>query len=237
MNVGDEYATGRNWRDCHCRVRGPVVPSLQRVFASDWEFATGERLDADAYYHRQEVRGDVPVQVIESGPDQEDPLADDVMFGAIASARRTIDIVTPYFVPPEPIEQAIRSASLRGRRVRILLGEYVDHRVVRWATDSYLPRMIEAGVEVWRHPMMVHGKVVVVDGSWATIGSTNLDARSLRLNFELNVAMPHEPTAARVTAWFEAELAASRRLEAADLEAHGWLRLARAAAHLASPLL
>ena len=188
MNVGDEYATGRDWRDCHCRVAGPVVPSLQRVFASDWSFAAHEKLEDPAYYHRPPIVGDVPIQVIESGPDQEDPLAEDMMFGAIASARRSIDIVTPYFVPPEPIEHALRSAALRGRRVRILLGEHIDHQIVRWATDAYLPRMIEAGVEVWRHPKMVHGKVVIVDGTWATLGSTNLDARSLRLNFELNIA-------------------------------------------------
>ena len=237
MNIGDEYATGRDWRDLHCRIEGPVVPTLQRVFAEDWHFATGELLDAEAYYPRPEPAGLVPVQVIESGPDQDDPHADDLMFSALASARRSVDIATPYLVPPEPIEQALRSAARRGRRVRILLGEFVDHRVVRWATDAYIPRLLDAGVQIWRHPKMVHSKAVIIDGSWATMGSINLDARSLRLNFELNVALPDAPTVELLTRWFESELRASRPVEARDLAASFPLRLARQAAYLLSPVL
>ena len=172
------------------------MPTLQRVFAEDWHFSTGELLDADAYYPVCDPAGSVPIQVIESGPDQDDPHADDLMFSAIASARRSVDIATPYLVPPEPIEQALHSAARRGRRVRILLGEFVDHRVVRWATDAYIPRLLEAGVQVWRHPKMVHAKAVIVDGAWATMGSTNLDARSLRLNFELDTEI-YDPDVAR----------------------------------------
>src|SRR5439155_538204 len=108
MNIGDEYATGRAGRDLHCRIEGPAVPTLQRVFAEDWHFASNELLDAEAYYPRPAVAGDVPVQVVESGPDQEDPHADELVFSAIVSARRTLDIATPYLVPPEPIEQALR---------------------------------------------------------------------------------------------------------------------------------
>jgi cardiolipin synthase len=237
MNVGDEYRTGSNWRDLACRVRGPAVPALQRVFAQDWHTATKEVLDGDAYFHRVPVAGDVPVQVVESGPDQEDPLAEDLLFGAVVSARRSIDVVTPYFVPTEPIEHALRSAALRGRRVRLLLGDFVDHRVVRWATDAYLPRMIEVGVEVWRRPEMVHAKAIVIDGAWATIGSTNFDARSLRLNFEMNVVLPDAATAERIAAWYESELSHARRLVVEDLEAPWGTRLLRAGSLLAAPLL
>jgi cardiolipin synthase len=237
MNIADEYRTGANWRDAACRIRGPAVPSLQRVFAQDWHTATNEVLGDEVYYHRVPEAGDVPVQVVESGPDQEDPLAEDLFFSALVSARRTIDLVTPYFVPTEALEHALRSAALRGRRVRILLGETVDHRVVRWATDAYLPRMIQTGIEVWRRPELVHGKVLVVDGAWATIGSTNFDARSLRLNFELNVAMPHVRTAERILAWFESELSHARRLTVEDLDAAWGTRLLRAGSYLLSPLL
>jgi cardiolipin synthase len=183
------------------------------------------------------VAGDVPVQVVESGPDQEIPLAEDLLFGAVVSARRSIDLVTPYFVPTEPLEHALRNASLRGRRVRLLLGETVDHRIVRWATDAYLPRMLEAGVEVWRRPEMVHGKVLLVDGSWVTLGSTNFDARSLRLNFEMNVVLPHPPTAQKVGTWFEGELKGARRVMPKDLEAGWGIRLLREGSVLLSPLL
>lgn len=236
-NIGDEYATGVNWRDVHAQVRGPVIEMLQRVFAEDWYLATGEALDAERYFKPPPAAGDVPIQVVPSGPDQPDPLAPELMFGAITAARETIDIMTPYFVPTEPIEQAMRSAARRQRRVRLLVPEDIDHHVVRWATDSYLPRMIEAGVEVWRHPHMVHGKVVIVDNNWATLGSTNLDMRSLFLNFELNLAIPHVATATALTRHFEQELARSRRLTLDDFRAPWYTRLMRATANLASPLL
>lgn len=237
MNIGDEYASGLQWRDVHAEVRGPVVPALQRVFAEDWHLATGKALEGETYYPEQPAAGDVPIQVVPSGPDQAEPLAPEMMFGAIAAARETIDIVTPYLVPTDAIEQVLRSAARRGRRVRILLPDFVDNRVVRWAVDSYLPRLIEAGVEIWRHPHMAHGKLMIVDGTWATLGSTNLDMRSLFLNFELNVAIPHEATARMLVAYFEGELASSRRLTLADLAAPFRIRLARSTAHLLSPLL
>jgi cardiolipin synthase len=237
MNIGDEYATGRDWRDLHARLEGPVVPTLQRVFAEDWHFATEELLEDERWYCRVPPAGDVDVQVVESGPDQEDPVADEMMFGALVSARKTVDIATPYLVPTEPVEQALVSAARRGRRVRILLGDVIDHRVVRWATDSYLPRLMAAGIEIYRHPMMVHSKAVIVDGVWATLGSTNLDMRSLRLNFELNVAFPQPEPVARLTAWFEKELAAARRVKPEELECGLRRRLARQAAYLLAPIL
>jgi cardiolipin synthase len=96
---------------------------------------------------------------------------------------------------------------------------------------------MNAGVEVWRHPMMLHAKAVIVDGAWSTLGSTNLDMRSLRLNFELNVAFPQAEVAARLTAWFESQLAAARRLEPRDLDCGVRLRIARQAAYLLAPVL
>ncbi len=237
MNVGQEYATDSGWRDAHASFSGPVVPSLQRVFAEDWHFATGELLDAQGYYPAIAPRGDVPAQVVASGPDQEEPAAEEAMFALLTSAERSVDVMTPYLVPTEPIEEALKSAARRGRRVRVLLGETIDHRFVRWATDAYLPGLIRTGVEVWRHPAMIHGKVLIVDRKTATLGSTNLDARSLRLNFELNVTMPHVGTAEALTQWFERDLKESRRLSVDDLAAPPFTRLARAGAHLLSPLL
>jgi cardiolipin synthase len=236
MNIGDEYATGRNWRDLHCRVAGPVASALQRVFVEDWHFATEKLLDADPYFPLCRRAGDVPLQVVDSGPDQAEPHADELMFGAIVAARRTIDILTPYLVPTPGIEQALCSAARRGRRVRILLPEYVDHRVVRWATDAYIPKLLDAGVEVWRHPQMSHGKMVIVDGTWATLGSTNLDMRSLHLNFELNLAIPHADTALLLTQHFERELSVSRPLTRAEFDVALPRRLLRSRAQLFAPI-
>lgn len=237
MNIGDEYYHGGEWRDVHASVRGPVVTNLQRVFAQDWEFATGEAISEERYFAPQPERGDVAVQVVPSGPDQDQPLAPELMFGAIAAAKETVDIMTPYLIPTEAIEQALRSSARRGRRVRIIVPDFVEKIVVRWAADSYLVRLIEAGVEIWRHPHMVHGKLVIIDKSWVTLGSTNLDMRSLWLNFELNIAIPSASAAQEAAAYFEGELAASKRLTAHDLAAPVPVRMARAVANLASPLL
>jgi cardiolipin synthase len=237
MNVGDEYANDSDWHDVHGRVRGPVVPSLQRVFAEDWYFATEELIDAAPYYPATPPVGDVPVQVLASGPDQEEPIAEEEMFALLARARKSVDVMTPYLVPTEPIEAALKSAARRGRRVRVLLGEKIDHRLVRWAGDSYVPGLLAAGVEVWRHPAMIHGKVVVVDDRIVSYGSTNLDARSLRLNFELNLTIPHGPTAERFVAHVNSEIAASKRVGPEDLLCRFPTRFMRSAAHLVSPLL
>ena len=178
------------------------------------------------------------MRVVASGPDQDEPAAEEHMFRVITSARRTVDVMTPYLVPTEPIEEALRVASKRGCRVRILYGEPIDHRIVRWASEAYMPRLMAAGIELWCHPRMVHAKVVAVDGRFVTLGSTNLDARSLRLNFELNVAMPSVAVAREVTHWFDAQVAASRQVTPEDLAAAGWgRRLLRAAAELFSPVL
>jgi cardiolipin synthase len=236
-NIGDEYAIDHSWHDLHLRLEGPVVPTLQRVFVEDWHFATEELLDDARYYPAVPASGPVPVQVVDSGPDVDEPHAEELMFGAVVSARESIDVATPYLVPTEALQQALASAARRGRRVRILLPEKVDHPLVRWAGDAYLPALLSAGVQVWRRQGMAHAKAMIVDGTWATVGSINLDMRSLRLNFELNVAFPHPPTAALLRQWFEGELAKSKPVDAKQLDCGFGTRLARSASYLLSPIL
>ncbi|MHC5009612.1 MAG: cardiolipin synthase [Planctomycetota bacterium] len=237
MNIGDEYAADREWRDIHCRIRGPAAAGLQRIFVEDWCFATEQVLDDDAYFPRVEDAGEVPVQVVPSGPDDEDAPVENLFFSAIAGARRRVDLVTPYFVPTEPLLAAIRSALRRGRRVRALLGEKTDSRMVRWASESILPPLLEAGLELWRYPGMVHGKVLVVDDAWATLGSTNFDARSFRLNFEVNVAFPHAPTAVEIRRHVDHEIERSRRVHPADLRYRLPGRVLRNLAGVFAPVL
>jgi cardiolipin synthase A/B len=243
MNIGDEYASDPAWHDVHCRVRGPAVTGLQRIFAEDWHFATGRLLEAERYYPAAQgaagaaPAGNVPVQVVPGGPDQDDPMVEELIFSAVTGAAHRVDVISPYFVPTEPIEAALRSALLRGRQVRLLMGERVDHTIVRWAGESILPRLMAIGLAVWVHPGMVHGKVLVVDDEWATLGSTNLDARSLRLNFEVNVAFPHAPTARRVREHVDREIAAARPLRLEDLHCALPRRLLRNLAGCFAPVL
>jgi cardiolipin synthase len=236
-NVGDEYRDDPQWRDLHGAVRGPAVCGLQRGFVEDWHFATGELLDDDCYFEGAARAGDVPVQVLADGPDTEPYLLEDLFFSAIAGARRRVDLATPYFVPTEPLHAALRSALARGRQVRVLFGKTVDHRIVRWASEAFLADLLAVGLEAWEHPGMVHSKVLVVDDEWGTFGSANFDARSLRLNFELNVGVPDEGVARRVREYVDAEVTHSRRVRPEDLRRGIPGRLLQQAAGLFSPIL
>jgi len=237
MNIADEYADRDGWRDVHARIRGPAALGLQRIFVEDWHFATDELLDAPRYFYDVPHAGDVPVQVLPSGPDLETPVLENVFFAAIAGARQRVDVLTPYFVPSEALEAALADAARRGRRVTVLLPEHPDHRIVALAADTIVPRLMREGVEFWAYPKMLHGKVLAVDDAWATLGSANLDNRSLRLNFEVNVAFPHAATAKRVRELIDTQLAISRRLTPDDYAFNMGGRLLRGAASLLAPVL
>ena len=119
----------------------------------------------------------------------------------------------------------------------MLLPAHPDHRVVALASDTIVPRLMREGVEFWAYPKMLHGKVLVVDDAWATLGSANLDNRSLRLNFEVNVAFPHAPTAKRVRELIDVQVAISRRLTPDDYAFSLAGRLLRGVAGLLAPIL
>ena len=237
MNVADEYMDANRWRDAHVRIRGPAALGLQRVFLEDWQFATDERVADERYFRGGLPRGEIPVQVVAGGPDRETSQVEDLFFAAIAAARLRVDIVTPYFLPPEPLMAAVRAVVLRGLPVRLLIPAMTDHRVVRLAMEGTLPRLMGAGLEVWGYPRMIHGKILVVDDEWGTLGSANMDSRSLRLNFELNVAFPHPPTAVALRELVDREIAQSRRLGPEDFRFGLGGRLLRNAAGLLAPVL
>lgn len=237
MNVADEYATADGWRDVHARVRGPAVLGLQRVFVQDWHFATGELLDAERWFPEVAPQGEAPVQVLASGPDHETPVIENTFFAAIAGARRRVDILTPYFVPTEALEAALADAARRGRRVRVVLPARPDHRLVALAADCIVPRLMAEGVEFWAYPRMLHGKVMAVDDAWATLGSANMDNRSFRLNFEVNVAFPHSATARQVREVIDTQVAQCRRLTPDDYRFSVPGRLLRGVASLFAPVL
>lgn len=237
MNVADEYAQEHGWRDVHARIEGPAALGLQRVFVEDWHFATGELLDSERWFVAPSPCGDVPVQVLSAGPDLPLPVIENLFFAAVAAARRRIDILTPYFVPPEPLEAALTDAARRGRQVRILVPERVDHRIVGLASDTIIPRLMAEGVEFYGYPRMLHGKVMAIDDAWSTLGSANMDARSLRLNFEVNVAFPHAPTSRVVRGLIDKEIALARRLTPEDFRFGLGGRLLRSSAALLAPVL
>jgi cardiolipin synthase len=237
MNIANEWAGLNRWRDVQVRIVGPGALGLQRVFLEDWQFATGDRLADKRYFRGAAPRGEVPVQVVAGGPDREVSQIEELFFAAIATARKRVDIMTPYFLPPEPLVAAIRAVVLRGLPVRLLVPARTDHLPVHLAMQAVLPRLMERGLEVWAYPRMLHGKVLVVDDEWGTLGSANMDARSLRLNFELNVAFPHPPTATALRTLIDHEIARSRRLSVEELRFGLVGTVLRSAAGLMAPIL
>jgi len=194
INIGNEYIGdligNTKWADAHVRFSGDAVYAVEEVFSADWYFATGEDITELLHKKHARVGGDVNLHVIPSGPDQSSPLIYDTIFSTLSAAEKEIDIITPYLVPDQPIIQTLKNASKRGVKVRILLPGRNNHPFVAAAGRSYYEELVESGVEIYETKnVMLHAKIIMIDGFWTTLGSANMDARSFRLNFELNVVV------------------------------------------------
>jgi cardiolipin synthase A/B len=189
MNIGGREvgkAHRRRMADLHFRVRGPAVAQLAECFAADWRFAAGEAL-APPPMARPDA-GPCVCRTITEGPDEDTDKLLFVILGAISVAHRQVLIMTPYFIPPPELTAALQTAALRGVEVCLVLPERSNLRYVDWATRRWLPPLLERGIQVYlQPPPFSHTKLIVIDGSYAQIGSANIDPRSLRLNFEIAV--------------------------------------------------
>jgi cardiolipin synthase len=192
MNIDPQYWQPEQpetaFRDLHFRLRGPVVAQLMEVFADDWHFATEEPLHGSTWFPDLAPGGELLARVVEEGPDESPDRLRWSIIGGLNAASRAVRILTPYFVPDAPLVSALNAAALRGVEVDIVLPGESDLPHVQWAGIHGLWQVLERGCRVWmgRGPFD-HSKLMVVDGAWTLIGSGNWDARSLRLNFELNV--------------------------------------------------
>lgn len=192
MNIGGRHlvdevaATGTT--DLHFQVYGPVLAQLCQVFAEDWQFCTGESLELPC----PEVAspGETFARCIRDGPNEDMDKITLTLMGAIAAARSSVTLVTPYFLPPSSIISSLQTAALRGVDVAVLLPQRSNLRYVDWATRNLLLELLQYGVKVYYQPgPFAHTKLLLVDNCYAQIGSANIDPRSLRLNFELNMEL------------------------------------------------
>ena len=220
----DEWAgdgeDAEHWRDTGVRIEGPVVPTLQAEFLRSWLSASGEGFVEPESSRAQPPRGDVAVHVVSSSSGERISTVAILFESALRAARHDVVITTPYFAPSDRILDAMRDAASRGVRVRLLVpGEPTDSWPVRHATHAELQRLFDAGARVWEHPRtMVHQKIMVVDGLWSHVGSTNMDMRSLEMSDELSVGLLDPATAARLTSSFESDLSRAQELTPAWLE-------------------
>jgi cardiolipin synthase len=204
--------------DLHFRVQGPVVADLQRAFLEDWHFVTGERLDSPRFFPPVACQGAALARCISDGPDREFRKLEQIIMGALSCAGKSVLIMTPYFVPDRPMTAALITTALRGVDVRIVLPGTNNLPFVHWASRALLGELLSNGVRVfYQPPPFVHTKLFMVDGIWALIGSANLDARSLRLNFELDLSIFDSVFAAHVRCHFDNALGVSSELTLYEL--------------------
>lgn len=202
------------WRQTDVRIEGHAVTDLQAAFAEDWLEATGHALGGPGYFPREEARGQVPVQVVRSSPGRGSLAMYTMFLFAISSARRTITITNPYFVPDQRIMEALVEARRRGVRIVLLLPGPIDHGLVEDASRAGFGRLLDAGVEIYEYQAgLLHAKTVSIDGVWSTVGSANLDNRSLALNEEITLVVYDQQIAGRLDDIFAADVRHARRVD------------------------
>jgi cardiolipin synthase len=241
-NIGEEYL-GRSdvgtWLDLHLQLAGPAVVHLQRVFADDWAFASGQPLQGDRYYRPLASAGDIIVQIVPAGPDMEVHILHEAIFAAIAGSVERVRLMTPYFVPTEPLRTALETAARRGVNVEIITPGTNTKPFVRWASHSYYGELLEAGVKIYEFtPGFLHAKCLTIDGRWSLIGTPNFDNRSLRLNFEVAAAIYDADVTAQADQLFEATRGRSRSISSDSWKRRGIaIQVLENFARLFSPVL
>ena len=209
------------WRDTHYVVEGPVVAQMQAVFLDNWMRATGHVLHGEKYFPALKPAGDSAAQLFSSSPSGGSESMQLMYLLAITAARRSIDLANSYFVPDEMALNALVAAAQRGVKVRIIVpGKHIDSDTVRRASRGQWGMLLRAGVEIAEfEPTMFHVKGLVVDELIASVGSTNFDVRSFRLNDEANLNVLDRAFAREQAAVFDADWARTRRITLTEWEA------------------
>ena len=228
VGIADEWNGNaqdpQHWRDTHYRVVGPVVSQMQAAFADNWMKVSGNVLHGDAYFPPIEPDGPHLAQMFKSSVEGGAESMHLMYLLAIAAARESIDLSMAYFVPDDIALQALQDALKRGVKVRIIMpGHHTDAKLVRRASRALWGPILQSGAELYEfQPTMYHCKVLVVDGLWVSVGSTNFDNRSFRLNDEANLNVYDRDFAARQRRDFEADLARSRRIKYEEWRDRPW---------------
>lgn len=213
-----------HWRQTDVRIKGPVVASLQGAFVENWLEATGNVLGGEPYFPQLSPHGSVFAQVVRSSPAGGSFSMYTMFLLAMSSARRTIYITNPYFLPDDRMTRALLEASGRGVRVVLLLPGEIDNNIVRQASRSQFGRLLEAGIEIHEYQAgLLHAKTMTVDGIWATIGSTNLDTRSFALNDEVNAVVYHNEVVGQLEKVFADDLTYSKKIDLEEWRNRGFV--------------
>jgi cardiolipin synthase len=213
-----------HWRDSHFRLEGPAVAQMQAVFMDNWMETCSQVLHGEEYFPHLESVGPHAAQVFKSSADDASESVRLMYLMSIASAERSVRIASAYFVPDALAVSTLAAAERRGARVEIIVpSRRTDAKVVRRASRSLWGGLLEAGVAIYEYqPTMYHVKVMVVDEVWTSVGSTNFDNRSFRLNDEANLNILDAELAAGQATMFEADKAKSRRITLEEWRRRPW---------------
>lgn len=241
INIAKYYLDGDcmgKWRDEHLCIEGDAVADLQRLFLTDWAHVSGLRLDPDRHIARHAIRRETPLQVAWAGDGSTRPTLAEAFTTAIMSAQKRIRICSPYFLPPALLLDALRMAARSGVQVEAMIPSCSDSRIADLITDAYVEELLDADIALYCYDKgFLHAKLLLVDDSLASIGTANMDYRSLMDNWEVTVFIRDRRIAEELSRSFDKDLAACRRITRATWNPSGRRRLLSDVLRLASPLM
>ncbi len=241
INIAKYYLDGDymgKWRDEHLRIEGDAVADLQRLFIADWARVRGECLDPRRYLTPHGIRQVLPVQLAWTEPGASRLTLIEAFAAAIIRARRRVRISSPYFLPPPLMLDALRLASRSGIRVEVMIPTCSDSPVTDLISDSYIEDLLDAGVELYRYDNgFLHAKMVVVDDALASVGTANMDYRSLLDNLEVTAFIRDRATVSALAATFDDDRASCRRIDRRQWQPLWWRRTLGDVLRLVSPLM
>jgi len=246
MNIREgftrEFGKEHMAHDTHFRIRGPVTRQLMDSFAHEWEFTTKERLDGPLWFHSNPgflQQEDIPIRVVPSGPDKTVGSNQSMVMAALSVAQHHVRIQSPYFLPDIVLIGALVTAARRGVIVDVVIPGNNNLKLVSAAMDAQLDQLVRAGVRIWRSTgAFDHSKLMTIDGIWSYAGSSNLDPRSLRLNFELDLEVYDRKLARQIEERIDNVIRSSKRVTLEELRCQPFgVRLRNRLIWLASPYL
>ena len=247
INISDRYINDPRmdnryfWRDTHIRIDGPGIIFLQNIFLCDWNFCSGQRIEPEKKHFNtaRQPGGNIHVQIAASGPDSPNSTIMLSILKAVSIAKEEILITTPYFIPGGSIIDSLKMALLGGVSVKLLVPGISDSRIVNAAARSYYGELLGAGAEIFLYRKgFVHSKIMVIDGSFAVVGSANMNHRSFNLDFEVNANIYSAEFAGRMRSMFYADIADAEKIDYEEWQNQKVLvRFADRTARLMSPLM
>ena len=226
LNISNDYAAaidgGAGWRDTHVRITGPDAQSLERLFLTTWKQNKGAKFDVRKFA-RPQFAGCVNLRVVGNDFALDRKGIRRAYEDAFARANERICVTNAYFLPPAKLVRGLVAAARRGVKVKVILAATTDVKLVLYAARGLYPRLLKNGVEVyeWAAGRVLHAKTAVVDGTWATVGSSNLDPMSLRQNLEVNAIVTDPSFGAALEKMFNEDLAQCERITMAEVKQYG----------------